>query len=374
MFLYDVTSSYLEGQENHFGEYGYNRDKKRGKKQIVVGLLCDLSGIPVSVEVFRGNTSDVNTLSSQIQKSANNFGVEKVVFVGDRGMIKSTGIHELKEAGFHYITAITKKQIQTLIANDAIQMELFDQKLVEIQYDGERYILKRNPIRAKELKLNRESKLSKIKELVIEKNQYLATHKGAWANKAMEKVSDKISQLNADSWLKASEDNRVVSLIIDRKELEELEKLDGCYVLRSNLEPQDASKDEIHARYKDLSKVERAFRLFKTGHLELRPVYVRKEESTRGHVLVVMLSLLIRKHLEECWRGFNVTVEEGLDALGHICRQKILIDDKVTMKVIPSPTGLCSKLFAAADVKLPKTIAENDCVRVYTEKRLESER
>ena len=129
-------------------------------------------------------------------------------------------------------------------------------------------------------------------------------------------------------------------MIIDRKELEELEKLDGCYVLLSYLEPKDTSKDEIHARYNDLSKMEKAFRLFKTGYLEPRPVYVLIEKSTRGHILVVMLSLFIRKHLEECWRGF----------------------------------GLCSKLFAAAEAKLSKTIAENDCVRAYTEKRLESER
>ncbi len=131
-------------------------------------------------------------------------------------------------------------------------------------------------------------------------------------------MTDRISKLNADSWLKASEDNRVV--IIDREALEELEKLDGCYVLRSNLEPEDASKDEIHTRYKDLSKVERAFHLFKTGHHELRPVYVRKEESTRGPVLVVMLPLLIRRYLDECWRGFNITVEEGV--AGHsICHR-----------------------------------------------------
>jgi hypothetical protein len=143
LFLYDVTSSYLEGQENFFGAFGYNRDKKRGKKQIVVGLLCDESGDPVSVAVFSGNTPDISTFSPQILKIADQFGCKQVTVVGDRGMIKSAQIDQLPQ-GIHYITAITKPQIDKLIDGDIIQMGLFDDRVCEVQSEGIRYIFRRN--------------------------------------------------------------------------------------------------------------------------------------------------------------------------------------------------------------------------------------
>ena len=155
LFLYDVTSSYLEGVDNHFGAYGYNRDGKRGKQQIVIGLLCDAHGDPVSVEVFAGNTQDVKTFGSQVKKVAMRFGCEKVTFVGDRGMIKTTRIKELEE-GLHYITAVTKAQVDSLIKQGHIQLAMFENELCEIQTpDGVRYILRKNPVRAEELSDNR---------------------------------------------------------------------------------------------------------------------------------------------------------------------------------------------------------------------------
>ncbi len=146
IFLYDVASSYLEGQKNYLAKYGYNRDKKKGKKQIVISLLCDSHGVPVSVEVFHGNRSDTTTLSNQIHKTAEVFGAQKVVFVGDRGMIKSGGIEELKKAGFHYISSLTRGQIQKLVSQGSIQLELFDENICETQVDGERLILRRKPL------------------------------------------------------------------------------------------------------------------------------------------------------------------------------------------------------------------------------------
>jgi transposase len=115
IFLYDVTSTYLEGAQNAFAAFGYARDRKQGKRQIVIGLLCSGEGTPLSIKVFPGNTSDVKTFSSQVRKAAVRFGAERVTFVGDRGMIKAPQIAELGAAGFHYITAITKAQIETLL-------------------------------------------------------------------------------------------------------------------------------------------------------------------------------------------------------------------------------------------------------------------
>jgi hypothetical protein len=148
LFLYDVTSSYLEGDQNEMGDWGYNRDKKRGKKQIVIGLLCDEDGQPISVKVFKGNTADINTFADQIEKTAKDFGCERVTMIGDRGMIKSGQIEELAKTGFHYITAITKPQIKSMIKNGVFQLGLFDEKICEVEHGGVRYILRRNPISA----------------------------------------------------------------------------------------------------------------------------------------------------------------------------------------------------------------------------------
>ena len=170
LFLYDVTSSYFEGVENELANYGYNRDKKRGKMQIVIGLLCDEEGVPLAVEVFEGNTGDVQTFHSQIRKVADRFHVKQVVFVGDRGMIKSAQQQELTEEGFGFITALTKPQIETLIHRGDIQLELFDEDVSEVALDnGKRYILRRNPVRAEEIAASRTSKLQSLRDFVAKK-------------------------------------------------------------------------------------------------------------------------------------------------------------------------------------------------------------
>ena len=150
LFLYDVTSSYLEGEQNYFGAHGYNRDGKKGKKQIVIGLLCDEDGEAVSTEVFFGNTQDTQTFAPQVRKIAERFGCKEVTLVGDRGMIKTLQIEQLPE-GFHYITAITKPQIEALVNKGILQLGLFEDKLCEVQENGVRYILRRNPVRAEEM-------------------------------------------------------------------------------------------------------------------------------------------------------------------------------------------------------------------------------
>src|SRR3984893_5350953 len=188
LFLYDVTSSYLEGEANALGAYGYNRDGKKGKKQIVIGLLCDQEGEPVSTEVFRGNTQDPATFASQVKKASERFGCERVTFVGDRGMIKSGQIEDLSKAGFHYITAITKPQIETLLKTGLLQMALFDDTLCEVEQEGVRYILRRNPRRAEELVASRADKQASVEKLRQQLNGYLSEHpraKVATAQKAV---------------------------------------------------------------------------------------------------------------------------------------------------------------------------------------------
>ena len=310
IFLYDVTSSYLEGVNNYFGDYGYNRDGKKGKQQIVIGLLCEESGEPVSTEVFAGNTQDTQTFASQVKKAAQRFNCKGVTFVGDRGMIKIPQIETLPE-GFHYITAITKPQINSLINQGIIQIGLFDEDIFEVEDKDIRYVLRRNPFRVAEINESRKSKRRSVERLVEKKNIYLREHKRAKVETAIKDVKKKIIQLKIDTWLTVISQQRTLKLEGDDNALQEASRLDGCYCIKTNLPKEVADKQLIHDRYKDLTEVERAFRTFKTDFLEVRPVYVQTEKSTRGHVLVVMLAYMIIRILRGAWQEFDLTVEEG---------------------------------------------------------------
>lgn len=182
LFLYDVTRSYLEGEHNAFGAYGYNRDKKRGKQQIVVRWLTDAEGEPLSVEVFHGNTQDVSTLSAQIRKLAQAFGCRRITLVGDRGMIKQVGIEALQAEHFYFISAITQPQIETLLNEAVIEMAQFDQSLGEVVVAAEgaessahatRYILKRNPVRAQQLADNRQHKKAAVVKRLVHVQSFI---------------------------------------------------------------------------------------------------------------------------------------------------------------------------------------------------------
>jgi len=377
LFLYDVTSSYLEGTENELAAFGYNRDGKKGKRQIVIGLLCDEEGWPLSVEVFPGNTTDTSTFGSQIRKVAQRFGGGAVTFVGDRGMIKGPQIESLasEEGEFHYITAITKPQIKTLLVQGLFQMELFDEQLAEVidLEAGVRYVLRRNPLRVEEMAASREDKLRTIEQAVARETGYLAEHPRAHADKAADRVTKKIDKLRLSAWLSVSCTDHKLSLVRDADVLAEVCKLDGCYCLKTDLDPKAATKELVHDRYKSLAEVEWAFRTCKTGHLEVRPVFVRKESRTRGHVFVVMLAYHIVMELRGSWRDLNVTVAEAVSELGSLCMTEVTIQGQTTINQIPAPRQSIKRLLRAAQVTLPRVLPCKRA-RVYTKKKLSEER
>jgi len=373
LFLYDVTSSYLEGQDNAYGDYGYNRDGKKGKKQIVIGLLCDERGEPVSTEVFRGNTQDTRTFATQVKKASERFGCERVTFVGDRGMIKSGQVEDLAQVGFHYITAITKPQIGLLLQSGVLQMELFAATVCEVESEGVRYVLRRNPARAEQLAGSRRDKQARVERLCQERNRYLAEHPRAKVSTAEKALRAKIEQLKIEAWLTVEVNGRALQLRVNSAALEQASRLDGCYVIKTDLSQSAASTQVIHDRYKDLAEVERAFRTCKTAHLETRPVYVRTAEHTRGHVLVVMLAYLIRRELSRAWSAQDVTVEEGLHQLQTLCSTEIKIQGGGRCLRIPKPTATSRALLAALDVRLPEALPHTD-IPVVTRKKLPSRR
>jgi transposase len=373
LFLYDVTSSYLEGQCNELGAYGYNRDGKKGKLQIVIGLLCDESGDPVSTEVFAGNTRDLRTFAAQVQKVAQRFGCARVTFVGDRGMIKSAQIEDLAQAGFHYITAITKPEITKLINNGVMQMELFDATVCEVEDDGVRYVLRRNPQRVAEMAGSREGKRHSVQALVESQRAYLRDHSRAKLSTAEKNVREKIARLRIDSWLSVRVEGQDLHLVVNEERLAEVSRLDGCYVIKTDLPLQAADKQVVHDRYKDLAEVEWGFRTSKTGHLEVRPVFVRKEENTRGHVLVVMLAYMVERALRRAWAKLDTTVQEGLEQLKTISSLELRTKQGGCCLRIPQPRQESQKLLVALNLHLPEALPHTD-VRVVTRRKLPDRR
>ena len=358
LFLYDVTSTYLEGKHNAFGAFGYNRDGKRGKLQIVVGLLCNGAGRPLAIEVFPGNTQDTKTFASQVDKVAKRFGGGQITFVGDRGMIKSPQINALHDEGFHFITAITKPQIETLLTQGVLQMSLFDAPLAEVTTtEGQRYILRRNPERAKEIAASRESKYGTLNTAMAAANEYLATHPRANPGTQLKNLSNRATKLRISGWATFNLEGRTITIGKDPEALAEASKLDGCYVLKTDLAQTAASKDIVHDRYKDLALVEWAFRESKTVHLEMRPVNVRLETRTRGHAFVVMLAYSIIRALAALWRGLDLTVQEGLDQLATLCMTEVLLPGKLVSYKLPTPRDDVQQLLDAAQVRLPAKIA-----------------
>lgn len=373
LFLYDVTSSYLEGDQNYFGAYGYNRDGKKGKKQIVIGLLCDEDGEAVSTEVFSGNTQDTQTFTPQVKKIAERFGCKEVTLVGDRGMIKTMQIEQLPE-GFNYITAITKPQIEALVHKGIIQLELFETKLCEIKDNGVRYVLRRNPVRAKEMAESRLSKMRCLEGFMEKKNVYLREHPKASVSKMLEKVKERLKSLRIDTWVQVKEESRILKIESNEEALKEEQFLDGCYVIKTNLKEKDADKCVVHDRYKDLTEVERAFRDSKTVNLDVRPVHVRSESSTRGHVFVVMLAYMIIRRLRKAWESFDLTVKDGIEQLATVCSMEVNIKGQNTSCLkIPQPREQSLRLLEALKIKLPEALPKKG-IRVVTRKKLPKRR
>jgi DDE family transposase len=374
LFLYDVTRSYLEGTPNAFAAFGSNRDGKKGKRQIVIGLLCDEDGQPVSIEVFPGNTQAPHTFAAQINKVKARFGVTAITFVGDRGMIKGQHIDDLAQQGCHYITAMTKPQIDKLLQHGTLQLDLFEQELAEVLTDeGLRYVLRRNPVRAQEIHDTRHAKLATLQAHVAKQNHYLTDHPRANAQGALQKRVARAEKLRIADWVELTLEERALTLTVNAGAQQEAAQLDGCSVLKTALTPAQAPKEMVHDRYKDLASVEQAFRSCKTAHLAVRPIFLRREARTRAHAFVVMLAYQIIQYLAACWSTFDLTVEEGIHALTTLCLVEVSPKNAPSSHCIPTPRDAIASLLHSADITLPKAFSLSG-TRVSTKKKLPSER
>jgi hypothetical protein len=374
LFFYDVTSSYVEGDKNELAAFGYNRDGKRGKRQIVIGLLCNAAGAPLSIELFRGNTQDPKTVAAQIHKVAHRFGGGEVIFVGDRGMLKSPQLAALRRQGLHYITAMTKPQITRLLKHGVLHPECFADEVTEVTIaDHLRYVCRRNPLRAQEMRETRDAKYGRLQQAVGHQNQYLTEHPRAKVEVARRKLQTQCEKWQMAAWASVVAQDRTLSLVVDAAAKTAAATLDGCYVLKTDLTTAQMPQETIHERYKDLALVESAFRSCQTVHLEMRPVYVRLATRTRAHAFVVMLAYSIIKELAVRWHTLNITVEEGIKELAQLCCIEVHLAGQAPSHEIPVPRELSRQLLEAAQVRLPRVLPAKGMV-VATKKKLQKKR
>ena len=306
-------------------------------------------------------------------KVAERCGCRRVTFVGDRGMIKSAQIRDLSAAGFHYITAITKAQIRSMIKKGVFQLGLFEEQLCEV-IDGQvRYVLRRNPVRAEEMKATRASKIAALMALAEAQNRYLAEHPRADQHAAWKKVSEKESRLGLSSLVTVTAADRRIKVTVDTEYMAQIAELDGCYALKTDLPAKAVEAKAIHDRYKDLAMVETAFRTSKTSHLEVRPVFVRTEASTRGHVLVVMLAYILVRELKRAWKDLDLTVEEGLGELNRICAMELSVAGMDAVLRLPEPSPVAKELLSSLQVNLPPVLPRSKVV-VDTKRKLPTRR
>ncbi|SRR6266404_4734307 len=306
LVLYDVTSTYFEGHSCPLARYGYSRDGKRDKLQIVFGLLCAADGCPVAVEVFEGNIADPGTLARQVDKLKQRFRIERVVLVGDRGMITQARLETLlKPAGLDWITALRAPAIKALVDEGALQLSLFDERdIAEISspdYPGERLVACRNPLLAaerarkrRELLAAAEAGLDRIAKAVARRRRPLKGADRIGAAAALVLARRKMAK---HFTLTIADDSFTYQRKADAIAAEAA--LDGIYVIRTPLPKDLFTASDTVRTYKSLAQVERAFRCLKTVDLEVRPIHHRLAGRVRAHVFLCLLAYYLEWHMRQ---------------------------------------------------------------------------
>ena len=254
-----------------------------------------------------------------------------------------------------YITSISKPQIKKLIDDDMLQLSLFDTNIREVELENKRYIFRCHPTRKEEIANVRISKLQSIKTLLKEKNEYLSKHKKANPETALRNLNTYAEKIKINKFVAFTSSDRTIYLTIDQKEIDLAAQLDGCYCIITNIKTTQVDKDTIHARYKDLALVESAFRAMKQTHLEIRPIFLRREDRTKAHVFVTMLAFMIQKRLSEYWKDAEMTITDGLNALSTLTTSIIEIAG-VKINTVNQPNKICKKLLNLAGVDAIKRV------------------
>ena len=315
LVLYDLSSSYFEGSHCPLAKLGYSRDRKRGTLQVNYGLLTDERGCPVAISVHEGNTSDSTTFMPQVQRLRGEFGIKRMVMVGDRGMISQKAIDEMSQDGdVAWVTALRSSSIRTLVEQRHLQLGLFDESnLLEISspdFPGERLVACRNPELAKmrghtrdDLLLATETSLQKIKvrvdagKLVGKDKIGVAVGRVVNQYKVAKHFELTITDHSFTFW-------RIANSIAAEA------ALDGLYIIRTSVQAQRMDAATCVRTYKSLAQVERAFRSIKTMDLKVRPIHHHLEGRVRAHIFLCMLAYYVEWHMREAWRELMFADED----------------------------------------------------------------
>lgn len=298
--LYDLTSIYFEGENCRLAEYGYSRDHRSDRPQVVLGLVCDQQGIPLTHSVHPGNTVDWKTIKGKLGKWKENFSAGGALVVGDRGMINSKNEAQFREEGIDYLLALKHRTVKKLIRERSkeIQLGLFDEKnILEAKLDGDRYIFCRNPAKAARSKKIRENILN-LTEARLEEIQEMIERGSVKREKIIqEKVVKCLDRKGTEKYFQVEVGEGKLEYRRNQKNLKEASWLDGLYVLKTTAKREDMGPEEIRDAYKGLSQVEQGFKLFKND-FQIRPVYHYLPRRVRAHLFICFLALYLRRRIE----------------------------------------------------------------------------
>jgi len=332
IYLYDITSFYFEGKQNELSCFGYNRDKKKGKQIITVGLITNQYGFPLKIQVFEGNVKDDQTVEEQLKTLQKEYNAEDIILVGDRGMRIRCNLTKMEETeegstkGIHYISGLTTPEMRKLETEGILQMSLFDTELVEIEENNKRYILCVNPVLEAEKKATRQSMKLKFEEQYLEiqksfekkKKQCEANRERIQKGEKNKKLKVELTKKETEAWkyklkklLEKYKFQKIYTITINGEKgkesfiveynalaYEELTKFDGKYIFETTVSKDTLNKEEVRNSYKQLQTVEHAFRDMKMTRLNVRPIFHVKEETTRAHVFLGMFSYAVIREME----------------------------------------------------------------------------
>jgi transposase len=315
LVLYDLSSSYFEGSACPLAKLGYSRDGKRGTLQINYGLLTDERGCPVAISVHPGNTSDSTTFMPQVTRLREEFGIQRMVMVGDRGMISQKAIDEMsKDADVAWITALRSASIRTLVEQGHVQMGLFDERnLLEISspdFPGERLVACRNPQLAKLRAHTREDLLGATEKSLEKIKVRVAGAKLAGKDNIGLAVGKVVNQYKVAKHFDLLITDDAFSFSRLGSNIAAEAALDGLYIIRTSVQAQRMDAPACVRTYKSLAQVERAFRSIKTMDLKVRPIHHHLENRVRAHIFVCMLAYYVEWHMRQAWAPLMFTDED----------------------------------------------------------------
>jgi transposase len=348
LVLYDLSSSYFEGTTCPLAKRGYSRDGKKGLLQVNYGLLTDARGCPVAVSVHDGNVADSATFLPQVQRLRESFGIEHVVMVGDRGMISSKAIDELRDIqGIEWITALKNASIRTLVEQGQLQMSLFDERnLLEIsapEYPGERLVACRNPQLATLRSIKREELLKATEKNLQDIKVRVDKGKLKGADEVGLRVGKVINQYKVAKHFDLDITDSSFTFSRKHDAIAEEAALDGVYIIRTSVDAQHMDAADCVRNYKALSNVERAFRSLKTVDLKVRPIHHRTADRVRAHILLCMLAYYVEWHMREAWRELmfadvDQAAKATRDPVAPAERSQLALD-KITSRTIDDGTA-----------------------------------